>query len=88
MYLSAVFTEIARLTNNLCSIDLLGDPELRKHVSGQCCCSTHGSSADFCCCYFSCLLLIRSFSAVEKKKFVFHLEWKCNCKLRKAFPVP
>ena len=31
MYLSAVFTEIARLTNNLCSIDLLGDPELRKH---------------------------------------------------------
>lgn len=71
MYLSAVFTEIARLTNNLCSIDLLGDPELRKNVSGQC--STHGSSVGFCCCYFCCLLLI-SFSAVEKEKFVFHFE--------------
>lgn len=73
-----MFTEIARLTNNLCPIDVLGDRELRNNACGQFFCSPYGSViGDF----FAKTLLS---SGREEIWFSFLSR---KCKLRNAFPL-
>lgn len=62
-----MFTEIARLTNNLCPVDLLGDPDLSKNVCGHFFCSPWVSVV-----WRVWVFLLKLHLAVKEKKFGFH----------------
>lgn len=83
-----MFTEIARLTNNLCPIDLLGDPNLRRNVYGQFFCSPIWFCYwEFVFCFFICFFFKSRTLLSSGKEGILFSFLNRKCKLRNEFPV-